>query len=187
MEKDCASFLGSLPLLYAVGAPLVLAVIFSAAFLRRGSGDPVFPLRCRPPWSYALMGFTQFFYNNLGAEGAGIQCTISRPYPSGRCYWPKTSSLDLLLITAVLAASSPACDWEFPACHDRRDGGLAALCAAANLAAGNVFSLAMPYRINLSRIAHRRGVAGQRAAQPAGATGCNRSGSSRLRYWLVRR
>jgi hypothetical protein len=27
----------------------------------------------------------------------------------------------------------------------------------ANLAAGNVFSLAMPYRINLSRIAHRRG------------------------------
>jgi ABC-2 type transport system permease protein len=159
MEKELRVLFRSLPLLYAVGAPLVLAVIFSAAFLRRGSGGPVFPLAVPAAVAYALMGFTQFFYNNLGAEGAGIQVYYLSPTPIRTVLLAKNLFLStFFLITAVLAG--------LLACLRLGVPGPAMIVATAawllfalpaNLAAGNVFSLAMPYRINLSRIAHRRG------------------------------
>jgi ABC-2 type transport system permease protein len=159
MEKELRVLFRSLPLLYAVGAPLVLAVIFSAAFFRRGSGGTVFPLAVPAAVAYALMGFTQFFYNNLGAEGAGIQVYFLSPTPIRTVLLAKNLFLSaFFLLTAMLAGLLACLRLGVP------DLAMIAATAAwllfalpANLAAGNVFSLAMPYRINLGRIAHRRG------------------------------
>jgi hypothetical protein len=41
--------------------------------------------------AFALMGFTQMFSNNLGAEGAGFSCCFSLPRPSAPSSWPRIS------------------------------------------------------------------------------------------------
>jgi ABC-2 type transport system permease protein len=160
MEKELRTLLRSLPLLYAVGTPLLLAIVFSAAFLKRGGpGGHVFPMAVPIAMVYSLLGFTQLIYNNLGTEGAGIQVYFLSPTPIRTVLLAKNLFLSVLfLLVASLAGVLSSLRLGVPS------GALIVATAAwllfalpVNLAAGNVFSLIMPYRINPGRIARRRG------------------------------
>jgi ABC-2 type transport system permease protein len=160
MEKELRTLLRSLPLLYAVGAPLLVAVIFTVAFLR-GAGPlgHVFPMAVPIAVVYALLGFTQLFYNNLGAEGAGIQVYFLSPTPIRTVLLAKNLFHSLLFLSAALLVGVVASlRLGIPENAMMAATGAWLLFALpSNLAAGNVFSLTMPYRINPGRIARQRG------------------------------
>jgi ABC-2 type transport system permease protein len=160
IEKDLRALLRTLPLLYAVGAPLLLMAIFSGAFLHGiGPRGNVFALALPLCLVYAQLGFTQVFYNNLGTEGAGIQIYFLSPTPMrsvmlaknlfhGALFWLVALTAGVLASLrlgvpqpAVIAATAAWLMFSLP----------------CNLAAGNIFSLTMPYRVNPGRMARQRG------------------------------
>lgn len=158
IEKDIHTVARSLPLIYALGAPLAMVLIF-ASLMR---GDPrysAFPLALPLCIAYALLGFTQLIYNNLGAEGMGIQLLLYSPTPIRTVLLAKNIfHAFLFCVIALLAGAlavfrlgSPGTAW-------------LAITAAwlvfalpAHLAVGNLFSLQMPHRLNLGRIGRQRG------------------------------
>jgi ABC-2 type transport system permease protein len=108
---------------------------------------------------YALLGFTQLFYNNLGAEGAGIHLLFLSPTPFRTVMLAKNIFHALMFLTIAVLGTVLACV---------RLGmpSIAVLVATAawllfalpcNLAAGNIFSIIMPYRVNPGRITRQRG------------------------------
>ena len=159
IEKDLRSLLRTLPLLWALGMP-VLMVLIVASLFRNGSGAVnSFSYGLPICVAYALLGFTQLFYNNLGAEGAGIQLLFLSPTPIRSVLLAKNLLHALLFgMDALLAAILSTLRLGRP------DGVMAAATAAwllfalpCDLAAGNIFSLIMPYRINPGRISRQRG------------------------------
>jgi ABC-2 type transport system permease protein len=160
MEKDIRALVRTLPLLYAIGAPLLLVLVFSGVFIRNGGLQTnVFPLALPVCMVYAQLGFTQVFYNNLGAEGAGIQIYFLSPTPFRTvmlaknilhsCLFGLVATVAILM--AVLRLGTP--DAAVLA------GTLAWLVFSlpCNLTAGNLFSIKMPYRVNPGRISRQRG------------------------------
>jgi ABC-2 type transport system permease protein len=160
IEKDVRSLLRTLPLLYAIGAPLLLVLVFSGVFIKNGAiQTPVFPLSLPICMVYAQLGFTQIFYNNLGAEGAGIQLYFLSPTPIRTVLLAKNLlHAFLFCLVALVAAVLAGLRLGIP------DPAVIAATAAwilfalpCNLTAGNIFSLKMPYRINPGRISRQRG------------------------------
>jgi ABC-2 type transport system permease protein len=149
----------TLPQLYAVGAPLLLMVILSGGLLRRGPGTHTFAFAVPVCMVYALLGFTQLFYNNLGTEGAGINLLFLSPTPFRTVMLAKNIFHALMfLVIAALGAVLATMRLGMPS--------IAVLVATAawvlfalpcNLAAGNIFSIIMPYRVNPGRISRQRG------------------------------
>jgi len=163
MEKDVRSLLRTLPLLYAIGAPLLLVLVFSTMFIKNGGVPaPVFPLALPICMVYAQLGFTQIFYNNLGTEGAGVQLYFLSPTPMRTVLLAKNLlHAGLFAVVALVAGSLAALRLGIPDATV-----IAATCAwllfslPCNLAAGNLFSLKMPYRVNPGRITRQRGSQG---------------------------
>lgn len=109
--------------------------------------------------AFALMGFTQLFSNNLGAEGAGIQLLFLSPTPIRTVFLAKNLFhallffLDALLVGLlatlrlgaqpvwIVAATASWVLFALPCC----------------LAVGNIFSLRMPFRIHPGRMTRQRG------------------------------
>lgn len=160
IEKDLRALLRTLPLLYAVGAPLLLVLVFSTIFVKNGGAQaPVFPLALPICMVYAQLGFTQIFYNNLGTEGAGIQLYFLSPTPIRTVLLAKNLLHSALFaVVALVAGVLTALRLGIP------DGEVVAATVGwvlfslpCNLAAGNIFSLKMPYRVNPGRIARQRG------------------------------
>jgi len=160
MEKDVRSLLRTLPLLYAIGAPLLLVLVFSSIFLRNGAVQtPVFPLALPICMVYAQLGFTQIFFNSLGAEGAGIQLYFLSPTPFRTILLAKNILHSMLFaVVATVAGVLTTLRLGVP------DGAVVAATAAwlmfllpCNLAAGNIFSIRLPYRVNPGRISRQRG------------------------------
>jgi ABC-2 type transport system permease protein len=160
MEKDVRSLLRTLPLLYAIGAPLLLVLVFSTIFVRNGGMQvPVFPLALPICMVYAQLGFTQIFYNNLGTEGAGIQLYFLSPTPMRTVLLAKNLLHAMLFaVVALVAGVLAALRLGVP------EPTIVVATAAwlifalpCNLAAGNLFSLKMPYRVNPGRITRQRG------------------------------
>jgi ABC-2 type transport system permease protein len=160
IEKDVRALLRTLPLLWAIGAPLLMVLVFSGVFIRNmGAQGLVFPLALPLCMVYAQLGFTQIFYNNLGAEAAGIQLYFLSPTPFRSvllaknlfhsCLFALVALLALVMTGLRLGAPHPAVlaatiAWIFFA-------------LPCNLTAGNLFSLKMPYRVNPGRISRQRG------------------------------
>jgi ABC-2 type transport system permease protein len=160
MEKDVRSLLRTLPLLYAIGAPLLLVLVFSSIFLKNGGVQtPVFPLALPICMVYAQLGFTQIFYNSLGTEGAGIQLYFLSPTPFRTILLAKNILHSLLFaVVATVAGVLTTLRLGIP------DGAVIAATGAwllfllpCNLAAGNIFSIRLPYRVNPGRISRQRG------------------------------
>jgi ABC-2 type transport system permease protein len=160
MEKDVRSLLRTLPLLYAIGAPLLLVLVFSGIFIRNGAMQgPVFPLALPACMVYAQLGFTQVFYNNLGTEGAGIQLYFLSPTPFRTVLLAKNLlHASLFAVVALLAGVLTTLRL------GTADSAVIAATVAwllfslpCNLTAGNIFSLKMPYRVNPGRISRQRG------------------------------
>jgi ABC-2 type transport system permease protein len=160
MEKDVRSLMRTLPLLYSIGAPLLLVLVFSGVFIRSGAAQaPMFPLALPICMVYAQLGFTQVFYNNLGTEGAGIQLYFLSPTPFRTVLLAK-NLLHALLFVAVALLAAMLTTLRLGA----SDNAVIAATVAwllfslpCNLTAGNLFSLKMPYRVNPGRIARQRG------------------------------
>jgi ABC-2 type transport system permease protein len=160
IEKELRIIPRSLPLLFSMGAPLFTVLIIGTV-LRNSSpqGGPAFPLAFPLCVSYTLLGFTQIIYNNLGAEGTGIQLLFLSPTPIRTVLLAKNLFHALLYATvAVLAGVFAALRIGAP------DAFILATTAAwllfalpANLTAGNLLSITMPSRMNLGRLSRQRG------------------------------
>jgi ABC-2 type transport system permease protein len=162
IEKEARSLLRTLPLLYAIGAPLLLVLVFSA-IIRNGSVESTsFPLALPVCMVYAQLGFTQVFYNSLGAEAGGIQLYFFSPTPIRTALLAKNIfHACLFALSALLAGTLAALRLGVPS--------TAVLCATAawlvfslpcNLAAGNIVSVKMAYKVNPGRIARSKGSQG---------------------------
>jgi len=162
IEKELRSLLRTMPVLYALGMPVVLVFFFAAMFHSRTSSHDFHPqMQIALPIgvAYALLGFTQLFYNNLGAEGAGIQLYFLSPTPIRSVMLAKNLFHSVLFLfdaavagvivsfrigvptTEVIAATAAWLLFALP----------------SNLAVGNIFSITMPYRVNPGRMARQRG------------------------------
>jgi ABC-2 type transport system permease protein len=134
---------------------LVISTVFRNSAI---SGHPfqlAFPLCV----CYALLGFTQMIFNNLGAEGTGIQMLFLSPTPIRKVLLAKNlfhGALFVLVaflggVLATIRLGQP--NWTLVAAT----AAWVMFALPTNLAAGNLLSLTMPYRVNLGRISRQRG------------------------------
>jgi ABC-2 type transport system permease protein len=160
IEKEFRALLRTLPMLYAIGAPVLLMVVFSGAFLQgHGPSGHIFPYALPICVVYAQLGFIQLFYNNLGAEGAGLQVYFLSPTPFRTVMLAKNifhtvlfllvATVALILTTLRLGQPSLAIlvttiAWLF-------------FSLPTNMAIGIIFSIRLPYRVNPGRLARQRG------------------------------
>jgi ABC-2 type transport system permease protein len=153
LEKEVHNLLRTMPLLVALGAPLLLVLVMGGLF-RPGASAHSFPYAFPLCVAYALLGFTSLFYNNLGGEGAGIQLLFLSPTPIRTVLLAKNLLHSVLFILVASAASALACfrSGVPPAAVMVALGAWLLFALPCNLAAGNILSLTMPYRINPGRI-----------------------------------
>jgi ABC-2 type transport system permease protein len=143
-----------------LGVPMVMVFIIGSLF-RGGTSESGHPFQLALPVcvAYGLLGFVQLIYNNLGAEGKGIQILLLSPTPMRTVLLGKNLFHSLLfglvaLVGAILASihlGPPS------AVVIATTLGWLAFALPANLAAGNLMSLTMPYRVNLGRIGRQSG------------------------------
>jgi ABC-2 type transport system permease protein len=162
MEKELHTLLRSMPLLYMIGAPVFMVIVLGGLF-RSNAAAPGHTYFLALPLcvAYALLGPAQMIYNNLGAEGTGIQIVFLSPTPIQTVLLAKNLFHALIYgLTALLAGILASL------MLGRPNGVVLATTIAwllfalpANLAVGNAFSLAMPHRLNLGRLTRQRGSA----------------------------
>lgn len=162
IEKDVRALLRTLPLLWAIGAPLIMVLVFAGVFIRNGGSGLRFTLALPLCMVYAQLGFTQVFYNNLGTEGAGVQLYFLSPTPFRTVMLAK-NLLHSVLFAVVAAVAAAMATMRLGASDDAVQAATAAwllFTLPCNLAIGNLFSLKMPYRVNPGRISRQRGSQG---------------------------
>ncbi len=160
IEKEIWTLPRTLPLLYAIGAPLLMVLVISGTFLRGGPSQAGAPLFAFPLCIFfAQIGFSQLFSNSMGTEGAGIQLYFLSPTPMRTVLLAKNLFHSAVFAGAMLIAGLLA------SVRLGEPGGLMVAITVAwvlfvlpvNLAVGDVLSLTMPYRVNPGRIARQRG------------------------------
>jgi ABC-2 type transport system permease protein len=110
VEKELRSLLRSVPLLWAVSVPVLLVLVVAGVFPHRSSNDMnSFPYAFPLCVAYALLGFTGLFYNNLGAEGAGIQLLFLSPTPIRTVFLAKNLLHSVLFVLVGFAAGLLSC------------------------------------------------------------------------------
>jgi ABC-2 type transport system permease protein len=163
MEKDLRVLLRAMPLIYGLGAPLVMVFLLSGVFIRRwtpgdtGGGHPS-SMALLISLGYATVGFTQLFYNTLGPEGAGIQILFLSPTPIRTVILAKNLFYGMLfLVDAALVCfvASLRMGWPAPAAVAAAWAWLL-FALPLHLAVGNTFSINMAYRMNLGRLTRQR-------------------------------
>ncbi len=161
-EKDLRYLLRSGPLLYALATPPVMVFLFSSLY-RQGPYSSIsrgYALPLSLVWGF--LGLTRLVYNNLGAEGAGIQAYFLSP-TSIRTIVLGKNAFHLLLFALEAAVISGMIIFRFGA---PRPGIAMATIAwllfavPANFAAGNILSIVMPYRTSLTRMKGEAGSLG---------------------------
>jgi ABC-2 type transport system permease protein len=157
IEKEIRTLMRAMPLLYALGAPLLMVFIFAGVFHSRGGAR--FQWVLLVSLAYAILGFTQLLYNNLGTEGTGIQVLFLSPTPFRTVILAKNLFHSALFaLDAVLVTILASLRYGFPSAIILAATWAWLLFALPmHLAAGNLFSMWMPYRINLGRIGRQKG------------------------------
>jgi ABC-2 type transport system permease protein len=160
IEKDLRTLTRSTPQLYSVCVPMVMVFIIASLF-RNGTSVALRPFHLSLPLcvAYGLLGFTQLMYNNLGGEGSGIQLLFLFPVPVRTILLAK-NLFHAVLYAIVAIGSALLATLRI----GRPDPVVVAATFAwvifvlpANLAAGNILSLTMAYRVNLGRIGRQSG------------------------------
>jgi ABC-2 type transport system permease protein len=160
IEKDLRVLFRSMTQIYAIGVPPIMVVVIASLF-RNGASLAHRSLQMALPVcvAYGLLGFTQLIYNSLGAEAKGIQMLFLFPVPMGRILLAKNLFHGALYIAvAIVSGALAAFRLGMPG------PAMGAVTAAwlifalpANLAAGNLLSILMPYRVNLGRLGRQSG------------------------------
>lgn len=185
VEKELRSLLRSVPLLWAVSVPVLLVLVVAGVFPHSSSNDMnSFPYAFPLCVAYALLGFTGLFYNNLGAEGAGIQLLFLSPTPIRTVFLAKNLLHSVLFVLVGFAAGLLSClRLGVPPFVVLADTGAWLVFALpCNLAAGIIFSLTMPYRINPGRISRPAGA--QANTLPAALIQLGLLGVGLAVFWL---
>ena len=170
IEKDLRTLSRSIPQLYSLVVPMLMVLIVGSLFRNNGgvfnenastghrSGQFAMPLCV----AYGLLGFTQLVYNALGPEGKGIQLLFFAPVRIR--YVLLAKNLLHATLYALVAAGSAllAClrlGWPSPVVVVTTVSWIL-FALPANLAAGNILSITMAYRVNLGRIGRQSGSQG---------------------------
>ncbi len=160
LEKELRTLFRSMTQLYAICVPPIMVAVIASLFRNEGFfSRRSFHLALPVCVAYGLLGFTQLIYNSLGAEAKGIQLVFLFPVPVRRILLAKNLFHGALYtIVAIAAGIIAALRIGHP------DLVIVAVTAAwlafalpANLAAGNMMSVMMAYRVNLGRIGRQSG------------------------------
>ena len=165
--------------------PLLFVLVIAGVFHHSPSSDTnAFPFALPLCVAYALLGFTGLFYNNLGAEGAGIQLLFISPTPIRTVLLAKNLLHSILFVLVGFVAGVLGClRLGVPPFVVLADTGAWLMFALpCNLAAGIIFSLTMPYRINPGRITRPAGA--QANTLPAALIQSGVLGVGALVFWL---
>lgn len=185
LEKEVRSLSRTVPLVWAVCMP-ALIVPFIAGVFHHGASDAKnsFPYAFPLCIAYALLGFTGLFYNNLGAEGAGIQLLFLSPTPIRTVLLAKNLLHSILFAVVGFAAGILGClRLGVPSfAVIAATGAWLIFALPCNLAAGTIFSLTIPYRINPGRITRPAGA--QANSLPATLIQSGVFGVGGLVFWL---
>ena len=160
VEKELRCLLRAVPLLWAMSVPVLFVFVIAGVFRHSPSGGMnSFPYAFPLCVAYALLGFTGLFYNNLGAEGAGIQLLYLAPTPIRTVLLAKNLVHSILFVLVGFAAGVLSCLrlGVPPFVVLAATGAWLVFALPCNLAAGDIFSLTMPYRINPGRITRPAG------------------------------
>lgn len=167
MAKDLRTLLRSAPQLYSLAVPVLMVFLIGGLFhphQRAAHSTQKFALPMCV--AYGLLGFTQLIYNSLGPEGKGIQLLFLAPVPMKKVLLAKNLFQSLLYGAMALAAGVLAClriGWPSAALAVSTLAWVL-FALPANLAAGDVLSLTLPYRVNLGRIGRQSGSQGNALA-----------------------
>lgn len=160
VEKELRSLMRTMPLLWGVSVPVLIVLVIAGMFHHSSPSDiKSFPYSFPLCLAYALLGFTGLFYNNLGAEGAGIQLLFISPTPIRTVLLAKNLLHSILFVLVGFIAGVLAClRLGVPSFVVlAATGAWLVFALPCNLAAGIIFSLTMPYRINPGRITRPAG------------------------------
>ena len=158
-EKELHTLFRSIPMLYQIFAPILVAFVLASLNHNAHMGSMHVPLGLLFGLAYAFVGFTQFVYNNLGAEGAGIQLLFLSPTPIRAIVMAKNFFHAILFGLDAIIVSIVVC-WRLGTPPPEAIAASAAWVLFAlplHLTAGDLFSLTMPYKINLGRIGRQKG------------------------------
>jgi ABC-2 type transport system permease protein len=161
-EKDLRYLLRSGPMLYALAAPLVMVFLFGTT-MRGGYASSMRAAYALPLGIiWAFMGLTRLVNNNLGAEGEGIGFYFLSPTPLREVMLGK-NALHLMLFVVEVLFISGLVIFRFglpePAIVAATLAWLL-FAIPANLAAGNLLSILMPYRMSMVRMRNEPGAIG---------------------------
>ena len=159
-------------MLFGLITPLVLIVAmgrgFSSSFSGAGSGfgrvDGLSPIHFIFPIAiaYGFLPLTRQFCNSLGTEGAGIQLYFLSPTPFRTVMLAKNLlQTGMFCMELVLVAFAAIYRFGAPP----QTLAVATFCwvlfaLPANLAAGNILSITLAYRMTLTRLAREQGSVG---------------------------
>jgi len=160
IEKELRVMLRSMTQIYAIGVPPIMVVIIASLFRNGASlAHRSFQVALPVCVAYGLLGFTQLIYNNLGAEGKGIQMLFLFPVSLRRILLAKNLFHGALYLGVAIvsgALASLRIGTPDPAVVAMTLAWLA-FALPANLAAGNLLSVLMAYRVNLGRLGRQSG------------------------------
>lgn len=155
LEKDLRYLLRSGPMLYALAAPLVMVFVFGGAFRGGGSAShfrTAYALPLGIIW--AFMGLTQMVSNSFGGEGHGIQFYFLSPTPLRKVVLAK-NAMHLLLFTIEALAITGIVVYRYgwpPLSVAAATVAWILFAVPLDFAAGNLLSVLMPYRVNMTRM-----------------------------------
>lgn len=157
VEKELRYLARSGVMLYSLVAPLIMLFVLGRGSGARIAGNYGLPLGV----AYGFLGLTRLVYNSLGGEGAGIQLYFLSP-TRFRAVMLGKNLVHLALFAAELVVVCSIMVFRFGI------PGAEILAATAcwlmfalpvQLAAGNVLSITMAYRMTLTRMSREQGSA----------------------------
>jgi ABC-2 type transport system permease protein len=165
IEKEIHYLMRSGVMLYGFLAPLIMVFIFSnnRPHFGPGSGPGIAVLYALPLGAaYSFLGLTRFIYNNLGGEGAGIQLYFLSPTPFRKIMLAKNIvHVAIFLVELVLVCAIVTFRVGLPGPRILVVTFCWLLFAVpTQLAIGNVLSISMAYRMNMTRMSREQGAAG---------------------------
>jgi ABC-2 type transport system permease protein len=161
IEKEIRYLMRSGVMLFGFLAPLFFVFLFSGSRGNRGlnfAGQYALPLGI----AYTFLGLTRFVYNNLGGESAGIQLHFLSPTPFRKIMLAKNLVhsmiyfIELVLVCLIVGFRVGMPSPQILA---------VTLCwllfaIPAQLAFGNILSITMAYRMNMTRMSRDQGSIG---------------------------
>jgi len=161
IEKEIRYLMRSGVMLYGFLAPLVIVFLFSGSHGTRGpgfAGEYALPIGV----AYSFLGLTRFLYNNLGGEGAGIQLYFLSPTPFRKVMFAKNIVHTMIfLVELILVCAIVGFRVGIPGPQILAVTFCWLLFAVpTQLAIGNILSITMAYRMNMTRMSREQGAAG---------------------------